>query len=99
MGRTPPSRLAPSVAARRAAGGNDYVVGTPAPSHGLIPSWLYGPLFLVLVAGGITAADLYQVGATGQRLQVIDGVMAWWVAVGLFAGAAALGIASGLRRS
>lgn len=99
MGRTPPSRLAPSVAARRAAEGSDYVVGTPTTSHGLIPSWLYGPLFLVLVAGGITAADLYQVGATGQRLQVIDGVMAWWVAVGLFAGAAALGIASGLRRS
>lgn len=100
MGRNAPSRLAPSVAARRAAGAEPYVVGgTSSVSHGLIPSWLYGPLFLVLVAAGITAADLYQVGATGQRLQVVDGIMAWWVAVGLFAGAAALGIASGLRRS
>lgn len=90
------SRLAPSVAARRAALGDGHVVGTRSSTTGGIPSWLLPPLVLGLVAGGITAADLYNVGAVGERLQV-GGIMAWWVAVALFAGAVLLGVARGLR--
>ncbi len=92
------SRLAPAVAARRAALGDSPIVGTrsSSSSSGSIPSWLYPPLLLGLVAGGITAVDLYNVGAVGERLQ-FGGIMAWWVAIALFAGAVLLGVARGLR--
>jgi serine/threonine protein kinase len=90
------SRLAPAVAARRAARGEGTVLGVE-PSGPLIPSWLYVPLFLGLLAAGVTAADLYSVSATGHRLQV-EGIQGWWVAVGLFAGSLVLAVGRALSR-
>ena len=63
----------------------------------VIPSWLYTPLLLGLLAALLTAADLYSVSATGARLE-LEGLKAWWGGVGLFAGAVLLAVVRGLSR-
>jgi len=94
------SRLAPAVAARRAAKGEGVVLGVrpgQSPSAPILPSWLHTPLLLGLLAVLLTAADLYATSVTGARLAV-EGVHAWWGAMALFAGAVLLALVRGLSR-
>jgi serine/threonine protein kinase len=90
------SRLAPRVAARRAARGEGEMLGV-RPAGPLLPPWLHGPMFLGFLAVAVTAADLYSVNAFGQRLEV-EGLKAWWAAIGLFGLAVVVGLWRALSR-